>query len=254
MIKPLRVIVTAGGSGIGYAIAQVFHSNGHRVYVCDINEQAIAQVREALPGIGACCADVGDSAQVKSLFEKASETMQGLDVLVNNAGVGGPCAPLEEVSDEDWLQTINVNLNGTFYCMREAARIMKAQHSGCIINISSASATTGLPQRGAYVASKHAVQGLTLNCARELGPSNISCNAILPGAIDNERGHALVEKKALELDITIAAAEQRRLSYISMRKRIDPAEIGQTALFLATEGRNISGQLIGVCGNSEWEP
>lgn len=251
---PLRVLVTAGASGIGRAIAAVFHAAQHRVYICDIDPRALEQTLAEFPGMQGRCADVGDSQQVKSLVTEALAALGRIDVLINNAGIGGPRAPLEEIRDEDWQQTINVNLNGAFYCMRETVSSMKRQGSGCIVNISTASARTGLPLRAPYVASKHALQGLTLNSARELGPFNISCNALLPGAIDNDRGHALVRQKAAEQHVSVAEAEQQRLQYISMRKRIDPSEIGQTALFLATEGRNISGQLIGVCGNSEWEP
>lgn len=252
--ESLRVLVTAGASGIGRAIAAVFHAAGHSVYICDINPHALEQTLAAFPGMQGCCADVGDSQQVHALVADMCHALGRIDVLINNAGVGGPRAPLEDISDDDWQQTMNVNLNGAFYCMREASGLMKRQGSGCIVNISSASAKTCLPLRAAYVASKHALQGLTLNSARELGPFNISCNALLPGAIDNPRGHALVRQKAEEQHISVQEAEQQRLQYISMRKRIDPAEIGQMALFLATAGRNVSGQLIGVCGNSEWEP
>lgn len=256
MIKeplPQRVIVTAAGAGIGRAIAEAFYKNGAQVHICDISKAALEQTVEANPNMRSSLTDIGKPDQVDALFHNACDWMGGVDVLVNNAGIGGPKAALDDIEDSDWDQTIQVNLNGAFYCIKRAAKLMKAQNSGCIINISSASARTGLPLRAPYVASKVGLQGLTHNVARELGPYNISCNAILPGAIDNERGHMLIKRLAKERNLSIEEAEARRLSYISMRRRINPTEIGDTAVFLANDGRHISGQEIGVCGNSEWE-
>lgn len=248
-----RVIVTAAGTGIGRAIAEAFYHDGAQVHICDISETALAQTMAANPHMRSSLTDISKADQIDALFQDACDWMGGIDVLINNAGIGGPKAALDEIEDSDWDQTIQVNLNGAFYCIKRAAKLMKAQKSGCIINISSASARTGLPLRAPYVASKVALQGLTRNVARELGPYNISCNAILPGAIDNERGHMLVARLAKERNQSIEEAEARKLSYISMRRRINPAEIGDTAVFLANAGRHISGQEIGVCGYSEWE-
>lgn len=250
----LRVLVTAGGSGIGRAIAERFIAAGARTHVCDIAQQSLADIQATNPGVGASLADVGDASQVAALFTLIDTQFGGLDVLVNNAGIGGPKAPLDEVDIAEWDATLRVNLSGTFYCTRQAARLMKLQRSGCIINISTASVRTGLPLRAPYVASKAGVQGLTHNTARELGPYNIRCNAVLPGAIDNPRGHALVERRARELGISVEEAERQKLQYVSMRSRVSPQEVGELCVFLASDsGRHISGQMIGVCGNSEWE-
>jgi len=251
--RDLRVMVTAGGSGIGLAISKCFLRHGHSVHICDVDSNALDNALFESSGLSGTLADVGDPASVDTMFNEGIKILGGVDVLVNNAGIGGGRAPIDKVTDEDWNETIKVNLSGAFYCTRHAARIMKAQLHGCIINISSASARTGLPERMPYVVSKAGLQGLTRNVARELGPYNISCNAILPGAIDNERGHALIKRRASEQGISIDEAEAERLRYISMRTRIDPSEIGEVCVFLATHGQHISGQEIGVCGNSEWE-
>jgi NAD(P)-dependent dehydrogenase (short-subunit alcohol dehydrogenase family) len=248
-----RVLVTAAGSGIGRAIAEAFYRRNALVHICDISKAAIDETLEANPKMKATVADISQPNQVDQLFKNAIEWLGGVDVLVNNAGIGGPRAPLDEIDDDDWNQTMQINVNGAFYCIKRAAKYMKPQNNGCIINISSASARTGLPLRAPYVTSKVALQGLTRNVARELGPYNISCNAILPGAIDNERGHMLIERLAQERNQSIAEAEAQRMAYISMRTRIKPSEIGDTAVFLANNGRHISGQEIGLCGNSEWE-
>ena len=131
---------------------------------------------------------------------------------------------------------------------------MKQARSGVIINISTSSVLTGLPLLAPYVASKTGVLGLTRNAARELGPYNIRCNTILPGLIDNARGRALVQQLADERGQSFAEAETEFLRYVSLRTWIDPGEIGDLALFLASDAaRHITAQSIAVDGNVEWE-
>ncbi len=248
------VVVTAAGAGIGRATAERFLAQKAKVFICDVSEQALGETLEANAGLAGCIADVGDPQSVEAFFSEALSTMGRLDVLVNNAGIGGPRAALEDISYEDWDRCVSVNLNGMFYCIKQAAPIMKKQKSGCIVNISTGSVKVGLPYRAPYVASKAGVEGLSYNVARELGPYNIRCNAIAPGAIDNPRGRGLVERMAESKGQSVEETEADLLSYISMRTWIDPTEIGDTAVFLAShEARHITGQLIGVCGNIEWE-
>jgi len=249
-----RVVVTAGGSGIGRAIAECFLHQGASVHVCDISGDAISDLISSIPDIRGAVADVGDPESVSKYFAGVVDDLGGVDVLVNNAGVGGPRAPIEEVAIEDWDRTLRVNLSGMFYCIRQAVPFMKRQKSGCIINISTVNAKIGLPLRTPYVASKAGVLGLTVNVARELGPCGIRCNAILPGPIDNPRGRGLVENHASARGLTIEEAEADFLKYISMRSWITPGEVGDMATFLASPAaRHVSGQSIGVCGNMEWE-
>jgi NAD(P)-dependent dehydrogenase (short-subunit alcohol dehydrogenase family) len=249
------IIVTAAGSGIGRAIAEAFLAAGAKVHICDVDPSALAGTLAANDGMRGTLTDVGNSSSVEVLFREALAWMETLDVLVNNAGIGGPRGALDEIPCEEWDRTIQVNLSGAFYCVRQAAAVMKKRRSGCILNISTTSARTGLPLRAPYVASKVGLLGLTRNIARELGPYNIRCNAILPGAINNERGRRLMEVSAKERGITVEQAEADRMRYISMRTRVDPSEVAAVALFLASPGgRHVTGQEIGVCGNSEWEP
>ncbi len=250
----LRVIVTAGGSGIGRAIAEGFYQTGASVHICDISQESLDDTLAANPGMHGSIANVGQPGDVDRLFAEATEWMGGLDVLVNNAGIGGPNAPIDEMEDADWDLTIQINLNGTFYCAKRAARIMKQQESGCIINISSTSVRTCLPNRGPYIASKAGIEGLTKNLARELGPFGIRCNGILPGSIENERGRMLLQRMADRDGITVEEARERRLQFISMRTRIDPSEIADMAIAMNSDAfKHVTGQLISVCGNVEWE-
>ena len=249
-----RVIVTAGGSGIGRAIAERFLAAGAKVHICDVAEDMLAGALKANDGLRGSLADVGVPADVERLVGEATDWMGGIDVLVNNAGIGGPRAAIEDISYEDWDRTITVNLNGMFYCIKNVAPLMKAQHSGCIVNISTASAKVALPMRSPYVASKVGVLGLTHTVAREYGPFGIRCNAILPGLIDNERGRNILANHARERGVSFADAEADFLKYISLKCWIDPSEVGDLAVFLASPaGRHITGQNIGMDGNVEWE-
>jgi NAD(P)-dependent dehydrogenase (short-subunit alcohol dehydrogenase family) len=131
---------------------------------------------------------------------------------------------------------------------------MKAQRSGVILNVSTTSARTGLPNRLPYVASKVGVLGLTHNVARELGPWNIRCNAILPGLMDNPRGRDIIARLARERNTTDTAVEADFLAHISMRTWIQMSEVGEMAVFLASDrARHITAQQISVDGNAEWE-
>lgn len=249
-----RVIVTAGGSGIGRAIVERFVASGARVHTCDVREDFLGEAINSDDAVSGTLADVGRPQDVEKLVSDAVENMGGVDVLVNNAGIGGPAAALEDISYEDWDRTIQVNLNGMFYCIKNVAPHMKAQESGCIVNISTASAKVALPMRSPYVASKVGVLGLTHTVAREYGPFGIRCNAILPGLIDNERGRGILARQAAERGITEAEREAQFLEFISLKCWIDPAEVGDLAVFLASDaGRHITAQNIGMDGNVEWE-
>lgn len=228
--------------------------SGADVVICDVDSEAMAATLSESEGLHAEVADVGDAQAVEHLFRTIGEKWGSLDVLVNNAGISGPNAPLEQVSGEDWNRCLQVNLTGAFHCIKGAAAIMKPQRSGCILNISTPSAVLGLPNRAPYVASKAGLLGLTLTVARELGPFNIRCNAILPGAVDNQRGRRVLAAVAERSGIDVEDAEAALLRHISMRNWVQPSEIADMAVFLASDAaRHVTGQRIAVDGNVEWE-
>src|SRR5437763_5501126 len=163
----LRVLVTAGAAGIGRVIAQTFVDNGARVHVCDVDNNALAALPEKITRTRA---DVASLADVERLFADAERHLGGLDVLVNNAGIAGPTAKVEDIRPEDWDRCIAVDLNGMFYCTRKAMPLIKAAGGGSIINLSSTAVRLGFPLRSPYAAAKWGVVGFTKSLAVEAGP------------------------------------------------------------------------------------
>jgi NAD(P)-dependent dehydrogenase (short-subunit alcohol dehydrogenase family) len=248
----LRVIVTAGGAGIGRAIADAFVTAGAKVFVCDVDSAALEVMKRESATVGSCVADVSDPMQVDALFEQASAFLDGLDVMVNNAGIAGPTAAVEDIGIDEWNRTIAVDLNGMFYCTRRAVPMLKAAGGGSIINLSSAAGRLGFPLRTPYSAAKWGIVGFTKSLAMELGPFNIRVNAIQPGVVAGERIRSVIRNKARVLKITEQEFEAQLLSRVSLRKMVTAEDIANMALFLATPaGATISGQEMPVCGNVE---
>jgi len=248
----LRVLITAGAAGIGRAFAQTFVEAGAKVFVCDIDTSALDVMKLELPQAGSVIADVSDPAQVDKLFAAATSFLGGLDVLINNAGIAGPTARIEETSIEDWDRTLAVDVNSMFYCTRLAVPLLKAAGGGSIINLSSVAGRLGYAMRTPYSTAKWAVVGFTKSLANELGPSNIRVNAIQPGLVDGQRLRNVIRDKAKALGVSEKEFEAQLVSRVSLRRMVSAQDIANTALFLATAaGSNISGQALSVCGNVE---
>ncbi|MFO1467065.1 MAG: SDR family oxidoreductase [Steroidobacteraceae bacterium] len=246
------VIVTAGAGGAGLIIARRFRDAGARVTVCDVDEAAIRRAND--DGLLGIVGNAGQEADVERLFVTAEKAHGPVEVLINNVGIAGPTAAVENVALADWERTLRANLTSHFLCIRRAVPTMKAARNGLIVNISSGSAKVGLPLRVPYVVSKGAVLSLTTTLARELGPAGIRVNAILPGAIRGERIERIIRDKSAALGMSAAEYEQSLLRYISLRTMVEPDDIAAMALFLASAaGCRITGQLLGVDGNIEWE-
>lgn len=249
-----NVLVTGGADSVGRVIAEAFAARGDNVHVCDVNGAALARMLAANPAIRGTLANVGDQADVARVFAEAKVWMGDVSVLVNNVGIGGPRGAIEDIDLREWQETLDVNVNGMLYCMRHAIPAMKQKRHGAIVNFSTGSTRTRLPLRTAYVVSKFAVEGLTLNAARELGPFNIRCNALLPGAINNARMKKIVSDRAAEAGQPVAEVMNEFLKYISMRTMVEPSEIADMVLFLASDAaKKVTGELVSVSGNVEWE-
>ena len=248
------VLITGGADGVGKAAAEAFLAKGRQVHVCDVNAAALEELLAEHPSLHGTCADVGNSRDVKEVFKSANAWMGGVDVLVNNVGVAGPCAPVEEVTDAEWASTISANLSGAFYCIREAAPFMKNARRGAIINISTASTRPGMKNRLPYIASKTGLEGMTRSLARELGPFGVRVNAVLPGMVNGRRVQTLLERAAQASSRSLDSIKAEALQFVSMRSDVEPEEVAEMIVFLGSdEARKVTGQLIGVCGNLEWE-
>ncbi len=248
----LRVLVTAGARGIGRAIVEAFLEAGSRVHLCDIDEAALGECRASLPGAGATRADVAKEEDVDRLFAQVRAELGGLDVLVNNAGIAGPTAEVEDIQPEEWIRTMNVNINGQFLCARRAVPMLKEAGGGAIINMSSVAGRLGFALRTPYAASKWAVVGFTKSLAKELGPHEIRVNAILPGLVRGPRLRKVLEDRARAEGLSYDQMEARSVENVAMRRMVTEEDIAGTVLFLcSTAGSSVSAQSVSVCGGLE---
>lgn len=247
-------LVTGSASGIGKAITKKLLSRGFLVHICD-TDQSLLQAT-LLENVGLCgtLTDVGNAKDIDELFADFRARHNRLDVLVNNVGIAGPRANVENISDQDWERTLAVNVTGCFRMVKHSVPIMKRCGGGSIINISSTSTKTCPPMRSAYVVSKAAIEGFTRALARELGPFNIRCNGVLPGGVKNERFMRVMHQVAEEVNVPIETAVTQARENCSMKALIEMDEIASMVAFLVSdEALHISGQLIAVDGNTEKE-
>ena len=182
-----RVVVTAGAAGIGLAIAKAFAADGDRVHICDINEQAVEQVTDDNPAITGTVCDVSSRSSVEAFVQDAVARLGGIDVLVNNAGIAGPTASVEEMDPDQWDAVLAVNLTGTFNVTRLSMPLLKKSDAGVVIIMSSVGGRFGYPDRSPYATTKRGLIGLTETLALELAGDGIRVNAIAPGAVVGER-------------------------------------------------------------------
>ena len=247
-----RVLITAGASGLGRSMAEAFANAGARVFICDTDTRLLAELETARPQISAQRADVSDAVEIGALFDEVEAAFGGLDVLINNAGISGPAAAVEDVAPDDWQRTLDVNITGQFLCTRRAVPLLKAAGGGAIINISSTAGTMGYPMRTPYAASKWAVIGFTKTLAMELGEHNIRANAICPGPVDGPRMDRVIAAEAKATGESEQTVHDAYASQVSLRTFIKAEDIANTALFLCSQaGQKISGQVIGVDGHTE---
>ncbi|WP_112323064.1 SDR family NAD(P)-dependent oxidoreductase [Oceanibium sediminis] len=228
-------VITGGGSGIGAATARVFAQAGATVVVMGRRQEPLRAVAEATGGHAIPC-DVSDQAQVRAAFAEALSLTGRIDVLVNNAGGPGPIAPVDEVDMSEWVACMGVNLVGAMYCLQEAAKIMRVQRAGSIINMSSLMGIQGYPMRSAYVASKFALIGITETMARELGPDNVRVNALMPGAVSGENMDRILERRAKAEDRPVEQIVAENYTDVAALKRwVAPEEVARAALYYASD-------------------
>ena len=227
-----------------------FAESGAHVHICDVSKKALAQCAKELPAVSSSVADVSVETDVERLFQDVRRSLGGLDVLVNNAGIAGPTGGIDQISPDDWRRTIDMNLNGQYYCTRLAVPMLREAKDGAIINLSSLAGRLGFPNRTPYAASKWAVIGLTKSLAIELGPAGIRVNAILPGIVEGPRQDGVIRARAELAGVSFGEIEAELTNRASLKRMVTADDVAATALFLCSPaGRNISGQALSVCGD-----
>ncbi|MEK1886107.1 MAG: SDR family oxidoreductase [Phyllobacterium sp.] len=251
-LRDQRVLITAGGSGIGFAIASTLSALGASVAICDIAQPLLDEANASIGPALATIADVSSEADVDRMFGEVSDRLGGLDALINNAGIAGPTGGVDEITVEDWRRCIDVCLTGQFLCARRATPMLKAAGGGSIVNMSSAAGRHGYAYRSPYSAAKFGVVGFTQSLAKELGPDKIRVNAILPGIVEGPRIDNVISSRARQLGISHEEMTERYLKNVSLRRMVSPYDVATMVAFLLSDaGVNISGQSLGVDGNVE---
>lgn len=246
-LQGLRVAITGGAGGIGRVMADSFVACGATVFVSDVDRAGLATCGH--PGMFADAGQVGD---LDRFMDGALDTLGGLDVLVNNAGIAGPTKPVEEVTPEELDETFRVDLAAMFHCARRAVPALKAAGGGAIVNLSSAAGKFGFPLRSPYSAMKWGVVGFTRTLAMELGPFGIRVNALLPGAVEGPRIRAVLRNKAAAKGISDNEQTELAMNTVSLRCFVTQHDIANMALYLCSAfGRTISGQAISIDGGTE---
>lgn len=235
------VLVTGSSRGIGKAVAMKFAENGYNVVInCLRSVDALEETRKEIECAGACClavsGDIGNYQFVEELFQKIHEVFGKIDVLVNNAGISY-IGLLQDMTPEQWNQTIQTNLTSVFNCCSHAIPDMVSRQQGKIINISSVWGVVGASCEVAYSASKGGINGLTMALGKELAPSNIQVNAIACGAIDTEMNQFLEED---EMNALIEEIPTGRLG--------KPEEVAELAFSLAENHNYLTSQVIKLDG------
>ncbi|MDA9219865.1 glucose 1-dehydrogenase [Luminiphilus sp.] len=242
-LKGKKALITGAGAGIGLACAQAFVRAGADVAICDVDQSRLNEALTTLSAIGGqhygqLC-DVADAHAVADFFSRSHQALGGLDIVLNNAGVGSPLVPLAETDEADYDRLMGINLKGVWLCMRESLKIMTPVGAGQIINMASALSKTTFSGAGLYVASKYAVGGLTRNTAVEYGESGIRINAICPGFIETP---LLTESVAEEDRAGLAARNP-------MNRLGTPEEVANAALWLASDASSfVTGMLFSIDG------
>jgi NAD(P)-dependent dehydrogenase (short-subunit alcohol dehydrogenase family) len=253
-VRNLRVLVTAGASGIGRTIAESFAAAGAKVHVTDVVETMLAAAIDAVPGL---TGTIGDAANVKDVdraFDNVSASLGGLDVLVNNAGIAGPTGLVDTLNMSDVDRTIDVNLGSQFHFLNRFVPLLKAsKRNPSIIAMSSVAGRLGYGYRTPYAATKWAIVGLVKSLAVELGPLGVRANAILPGVVQGERMNRVIADRAAAVGVSFKEMREEYLRKISLRRMVEASDVANLSLFLASNlARNITGQVISVDGNVEY--
>jgi NAD(P)-dependent dehydrogenase (short-subunit alcohol dehydrogenase family) len=247
----LRAVVTGGGQGIGAAIARGLARRGAHVVVSGRREAKLEAVCAAIAATGGsaeyCVGDVTDPEHLEQLMALASGSSGVIDILINNAGISGPTAPLAEVTLADWNETVAVNLTGVFLACKAALPYLERAAHGKIVNIGSVTGKQPLLNRTPYAAAKLGVVGLTRTLAHELGPSGINVNVISPWLVGGERLENVLGTMARQRGLSAEDLRAEMTAGTAFKRTVSEEDIVEMTLFLcSTAAGNVTGQDINL--------
>jgi NAD(P)-dependent dehydrogenase (short-subunit alcohol dehydrogenase family) len=244
-------IITGASKGIGRELCYRFAREGARV-VCaarsaDLVNDTAAQVQAAGGEAIAVTCDAADESAVRGLVATTTRAFGRIDLLVNNAGDGGPTKPIQDYSVEDWFYTLNSCLTSSYLCARFAVPEMIKAGGGSIVNVSSVAGRRGLPYRVGYCSAKAGQVGMTYGLALELAPHNIRVNAIAPGAVEGDRIDRVIAGQAQVRGISPEQMRRAMMERAPLKRMVTAPDIAELAVFLSSDlAKNISGQCIAV--------
>ncbi|MGB0799508.1 MAG: SDR family oxidoreductase, partial [Planktomarina sp.] len=223
-----RVLITAGGNGIGRAMGQGFDDAGFQVWVTDVDATALA---DCPANWKTSNVDASDEGQMSALFAQIDSDWGGVDAICANAGIAGPTACVEDVDLDDWRKCVSVNLEGAFLAAKYGGPMLKVS-KGAMVLTSSTAGIYGFPNRAPYASAKWAIIGLTKTLAMEWGPAGVRANAICPGAVEGPRMQGVMEREAVAKGTTAQAIYDGYASGTSMRSLVTAEDIANMAVFL----------------------
>jgi NAD(P)-dependent dehydrogenase (short-subunit alcohol dehydrogenase family) len=244
-------IVTGASKGVGREISEQFAQQGASV-VCaarsaDLVKETAGRIQAAGGKAIAVVCDAAKEDEVRALVASSVQTFGKVDVLVNNAGDGGPTKPVQEYTTDDWFYTINSCLTSSYMCIRFAVPEMIKAGRGAIVNISSMAGRRGLAFRIGYCSAKAGQVGMAYGLALELGPQNIRINVIAPGAVEGPRIDSVIAGQARVKGLSEADVRRSMTERSPLKRFVRADDIAALAVFLCSDlAKNISGQLIPV--------
>ena len=243
LLKGKTAMVTGGTRGIGFAIVKTFLENGASVALCGSRQETVDKALEQLKAenpdykVIGLCPDLQNPAEIEQAVETVKQTFGSFDIIVNNAGVSARDS-IYDYKPEDFAKTMELNVNALFYCSQAAAKVMKEQGGGVILNTSSMVSLYGQPSGVAYPASKFAVNGMTKSLARELGKDNIRVNAVAPGVTKTDMVAVLPE-----------AVIKPIIAGIPLGRVGEPEDVANAFLYLASDlASYVTGEILSVDG------